>query len=122
MFCYQAAAYRRSENVASLITFGSPGDLRKGLPPGLPEGLIDTIGAGMEWVATGFAAAGGVPAWLSRTGFRLLSPVKELQQQIELLLRLYDREAMRRREAQRRFLASEGWVAFPGPALRDFIA
>jgi putative long chain acyl-CoA synthase len=122
MFCYQAAAYRRSENIASLVTFGSPVDLRRGLPPGLPEGLIDTIGAGMEWVAKRFASAGGVPAWLSRIGFRMLSPLKELQQQVEFLVRLYDREAMRRREAQRRFLGSEGWVAFPGPALRDFIA
>jgi putative long chain acyl-CoA synthase len=122
MFCYQAAAYRRSQNVASLVTFGSPVDLRRGLPPGVPEGLIDTIGTGMEWIAKRLASAGGVPAWFSRIGFRMLSPMKELQQQIELLLRLYDREAMRRREAQRRFLGSEGWVAFPGPALRDFIA
>jgi len=122
MFCYQAAAYRRSEQIASVITFGSPVDLRKGLPRGVPEGVVDALSVGMEWVAKAIAAGGGVPAWGSRIGFRLLSPVKELQQQVEFLLRLYDREAMRRREAQRRFLGSEGWVAFPGPALRDFIA
>ena len=36
MFCYQAAAYRRSEGLASLITFGSPVDTRLGMPFGLP--------------------------------------------------------------------------------------
>src|SRR5438270_12470147 len=37
MFCYQAAAYRRSQGISSLITFGSPVDTRHGMPFGLPE-------------------------------------------------------------------------------------
>ncbi len=122
MFCYQAAAYRRSEGVASVVTFGSPVDLRRGLPPGVPEEIVDWAGLGVEWLASLVTIGGGVPAWVSRIGFRLISPVKDLRQQIDFLRRLYDREAIRRREAQRRFLASEGWVAFPGPAFRDFIA
>jgi putative long chain acyl-CoA synthase len=122
MFCYQAAAYRRSRDLASLITFGSPVDLRRGLPAGVSETMVAGLAGGLEWLASLFAAAGGVPAWISRTGFRMLSPSKELQQQLEFLFRLYDREALQRREGQRRFLAGEGWVAFPGPALQDFIA
>lgn len=122
MFCYQAAAYRRSEYVASIVTFGSPVDLRRGLPPGVPAEIIDWTGLGVEWLASLITLGGGVPAWVSRIGFRLISPAKDLRQQIEFLSRLYDREAIRRREAQRRFLGSEGWVAFPGPAFRDFIA
>src|SRR5205807_6539871 len=39
MFCYQAAAYRRSDQIASLITFGSPVDTRVAMPFGLPEQL-----------------------------------------------------------------------------------
>src|SRR4029077_1521010 len=37
MFCYQAAAYRRGEGIASVITFGSPVDTRVALPLGIPE-------------------------------------------------------------------------------------
>ena len=37
MFAYQVAAYRRSANVRSLITFGSPVDIRRNLPLPLPS-------------------------------------------------------------------------------------
>ncbi len=39
MFAYQAAAYRRSRNIASVITFGSPVDTLAALPFGIPAGL-----------------------------------------------------------------------------------
>src|SRR5437763_5721698 len=39
MFCYQTAAFRRSEGIGSVITFGSPVDTRHGMPFGLPERL-----------------------------------------------------------------------------------
>ena len=44
MFCYQAAAYRRSEGMASVITFGSPVNLRDAVPLGIPEDVA--VGAG----------------------------------------------------------------------------
>ena len=37
MFCYQAAAYRRTKDVASVVTFGSPTDLAGLVPPVLPD-------------------------------------------------------------------------------------
>ncbi len=37
MFCYQAAALRRGEGLASLITFGSPVDTAAAMPLGIPE-------------------------------------------------------------------------------------
>lgn len=43
MFCYQTAAYRRNEDVGSVITFGSPVDTRLAMPFGLPEQIA--IGA-----------------------------------------------------------------------------
>ena len=59
---------------------------------------------------------------MSRTGFRLLDPVKSLRQQARLHpASLHDREALLPRERQRRFLMGEGWVAWPGPALADFM-
>ena len=36
-------------------------------------------------------------------------------------MHLHDREALLRRERQRRFLEGDGWVAWPGPAMADFL-
>src|SRR5205823_12459483 len=62
-----------------------------------------------------------IPAWVSRTGFRMLDPVKTMRHQLEFILQLHDREALLSRERQRRFLEADGWVAWPGPALADFL-
>ena len=117
MFCYQAAAYRRGEGIDSVITFGSPVDTRIALPLGISEEFAEA-GAGVLASIFGRTA---VPAWMSRTGFRLLDPVKSLRQQLDFILQLHDREALLPRERQRRFLMGEGWVAWPGPAVADFM-
>jgi putative long chain acyl-CoA synthase len=117
MFCYQAAAYRRNAGLGSLITFGSPVDTRAGSPFGVPEQFA---GAAAALFAESFGRW-SVPAWVSRNGFRMLDPVKSLRNQAEFLLQLHDREALLPRERQRRFLEGEGWVAWPGPALADFM-
>jgi len=117
MFCYQAAAYRRSSGISSVITFGSPVDTRHGMPFGLPEQFAADLA---ELLAEGFRRW-SVPAWVSRTGFRLLDPVKTIRHQLEFILQLHDREALLSREHQRRFLEADGWVAWPGPALADFL-
>jgi putative long chain acyl-CoA synthase len=118
MFCYQAAAYRRNEGLSSLVTFGSPVDTRVAVPFGIPEQLAASL-AGLlaDRVLGGWA----LPAWASRTGFRLLDPVKSLRNRVEFILQLHDREALLPRERQRRFLEAEGWVAWPGPAMADFM-
>ncbi|MEA2128886.1 MAG: putative long chain acyl-CoA synthase, partial [Solirubrobacteraceae bacterium] len=118
MFCYQTAAYRRSEGLASLATFGAPVDTLGALPFGIPE-EIGVRGAG--FLADHVLRRTALPAWASRTGFRLLDPVKTLRQQIDFLMTLHDREALLPRERQRQFLESRGWVAWPGPALADFV-
>jgi len=117
MFVYQAAAYRRSKGLASLVTFGSPVDTRGALPFGIPE-AVASMGAGFLADIVGGQA---VPAWVSRTGFRLLDPVKSLRQRLDFVMALHDRDALLPREGQRRFLQAEGWVAWPGPALADFM-
>ncbi len=118
MFCYQTAAYRRNADLASLITFGSPVDTRLAMPFGLPEQVVAGV-AGL--VAESALARVALPAWASRTGFRLLDPVKSLRSRLEFVRQLHDREALLPRERQRRFLEAEGWVAWPGPALADFL-
>lgn len=119
MFCYQTCAFRRNDGIASVITFGSPVDTRANMPLGIPDEVAG-------WLAELLAAnplVGGrmLPAWASRTGFRLLDPAKSLRQRLDFLAQLHDREALLPRERQRRFLEGEGWVAWPGPALADFL-
>ncbi len=118
MFCYQAAAYRRSDGLASLITFGSPVDTLGALPFGIPQDLA-VRGAG--FLADRVLADYALPAWASRLGFRLLDPVRTLRQQVDFVLALHDREALLPRERQRQFLEAGGWVAWPGPAMADFV-
>lgn len=121
IFVYLAAAYRRSAGLASLVTFGSPVDVHRQLLPGVPDALLVPLVELLGPLLTLSFARGAIPAWLSRNTFRLLSPVKEVQRQLEFLRSLHDRDALARREGQRRFLADEGWVAWPGPAFRDFV-
>ncbi|MHB8659210.1 MAG: AMP-binding protein [Solirubrobacteraceae bacterium] len=118
MFCYQTAAYRRNKGLSSLITFGSPVDTRAAMPFGLPEQFATGAAA---LLADHVFGSWALPAWASRTGFRMLDPVKSLRSRIEFILRLHDREALLPRERQRRFLEAEGWVAWPGPAMADFL-
>ncbi|MBV9005133.1 MAG: AMP-binding protein, partial [Solirubrobacterales bacterium] len=117
MFCYQAAALRRNAGLASVITFGSAVDTRNGMPFGFPERLATGTAGALAEVFRGTA----LPAWASRTGFRLLDPIKSVRNEVQFILHLHDREALMPRERQRRFLEGEGWVAWPGPALADFL-
>jgi putative long chain acyl-CoA synthase len=117
MFCYQTAALRRSDGIASLVTFGSPVDTTAALPLGIPEAMASR-GAGL---LAGAFEGRAVPAWMSREGFRLLDPVKSLRQRLDFVRQLGNREALLPRERQRRFLMGEGWVAWPGPALAEFM-
>ncbi len=119
MFCYQVAAYRRNDGLASLVTFGSPVDTRLGMPLGIPEPLAAGLA---NLIADGIFRGGAFPAWASRNAFALLDPVKSLRSRIEFILQLHDREALLPREGQRRFLEADGWVAWPGPALADFLS
>jgi putative long chain acyl-CoA synthase len=117
MFCYQAAAYRRSEGIASLVTFGSPVDLRGALPLGIPEEIAIPGATFTVDVLRGRA----VPAWVTRNAFNLLDPVHVLRQRVDFLRQLHDRDALLPREGQRRFLMGGGWVAWPGPAVAEFV-
>jgi putative long chain acyl-CoA synthase len=118
MFCYQVAAYRRNDGLASLITFGSPVDTRQGMPLGIPDQLASGLA---NLIAVGIFRGGAFPAWASRNAFALLDPIKSARSRIEFILQLHDREALLPREGQRRFLEADGWVAWPGPALADFL-
>ncbi len=118
MFCYEAAAYRRSEGVASVITLGSAVDSLNGLPFGIPAALA---GPGAQFVADHVFNRLSVSGWMARTGFQLLDPVKTVGARWSFLRQLHDREALLPREQQRRFLEGEGWVAWSGPAVAELL-
>ncbi len=121
MFCYQVAALRRSEGVASIVTFGSPVDLHRGVPSvhsDAIEMLTRAIGPALGKLLDRIE---GLPAELTSTAFKLITPAKEIQQRLDFVRKLHDRGALERREARRRFLGGEGFVAWPGPALRAFV-
>ncbi len=121
MFAYQVAALRRGEGLASVITFGSPVDLRRALPT-VDDAFAETL---ITWlrllIARPLEHLGGIPALLSTNAFKLLNVRKELGQLVDFLVKLHDRAALEKREFKRLFLGGEGFVAWPGPALRTFI-
>jgi putative long chain acyl-CoA synthase len=118
MFCYQTAAYRRSEGLASLITFGAAVDPLSGLPFGIPAALA---GRGAQLIADHVFNRLSVAGWMARTGFQLLDPIKTVRARWDFLRQLHDREALLPREQQRRFLEVEGWVAWSGPAVAELL-
>jgi putative long chain acyl-CoA synthase len=119
MFCYQVAAYRRGAGIKSLITFGSPVDwhrnmvLRDDLAMRVIDGLSGATRALLQ-------AMEGLPGAFSSIGFRVLSARKEVKSMVDFVTHLHDREALMRGESSRRFLHGEGFVYWPGPALRTF--
>jgi len=118
MFCYQAAAFRRAEGLASLITFGSPVDTHGVVPLGLDD---DVAVEAIDFLADKVLPYFTVPAWMSRAGFRMLDPLATARNQLQFVLQLHDRESLLPREGQRRFLMDEGWVAWPGPAIAELV-
>lgn len=121
MFAYQTAAYRASEGIASLVTFGSPVDIHRNIPL-----IHNTIAGRMFELAQGaiekpLDKLGGLPGFLTSNGFKLLALDKEVGQLMDFVRKLHDRQALEKREARRRFLGGEGFVAWPGPALKKFI-
>ncbi|HUH69238.1 MAG TPA: acyl-CoA synthetase, partial [Mycobacterium sp.] len=123
MFCYQAAAYRRSKNIASIVAFGSPVDTLAALPMGIPA---NWGAAAANFMADHVFNRLDIPSWLARTGFQMMDPLKTAKARVDFVRQLHDREALLPREQQRRFLESEGWIAWSGPAvselLKQFIA
>lgn len=122
MFAYQAAAYRRSDGVASVITFGSPVDMRRNLPVRLHDTLAERVlSVARDAIGGTMADMRGLPGTLTSRGFKLLSPRAEVKHLVGMLGLLHDREALQRMEPRRRFLNGEGFIAWPGPAFRSFV-
>ena len=118
MFCYQAAAYRRSKNIASIVAFGSPVDTLAALPMGIPANYGAAIA---DFMADHVFNRLAIPSWMARTGFQMMDPLKTAKARVDFVRQLHDREALLPREQQRRFLESEGWIAWSGPAISELL-
>ena len=118
MFCYQAAAYRRGDGLASIITYGSPVDTHGTVPFGIDEELVIEA---IDFLADRVLPNVSLPAWASKAGFRMLDPIGTVRNQVQFALQLHDRDSLLPREGQRRFLMDEGWVAWPGPAIAELV-
>lgn len=122
MFAYQTAAYRRSRGLKSVITFGSPVDVRKIIPIALPGFVASRLMAtGRRIIDKPLDEIKALPGFLTSTGFKILSARKEVEQVVQFFGLLPNRDALAKREPTRRFLNGEGFVAWPAPALRRFL-
>jgi len=122
MFVYQAAAYRHCQDVASLITMGSPVDFLRNLPGRVHVGVwSNLLRVTEDFIRAPFSHVPGVPGKLASVGFKLVSPRQELKHFLEFLRFLDDEQELKRLEPSRRFMGGEGFIAWPGPALRTFV-
>ncbi|APR80866.1 Polyhydroxyalkanoic acid synthase [Minicystis rosea] len=121
MFTYQVAAYLGGEGIASVITFGSPVDIHKSLPNVGAEVTARMLQAVRPLVEPTLTRIEGLPGVITSLGFKVLSARKEAAQLVDFVRKLHDRQALEKREARRRFLGGEGFVAWPGPAFRKFV-
>ncbi len=121
MFAYQVAALRRSRSLASVITFGSPVDLHRNLPAVRGNLTGRFLGSVRRMIEPVLGRVPGLPGKFTSTGFKVMSARKEVQQFFDFMGKLHNRKELERRESRRLFLGGEGFVAWPGPALRTFI-
>ena len=113
VLAYIAAAYLASDGVASLFSLGAPVEAPQVAGGLVPERLF--------WDAVGLQGKvlrhTGLPAWAVTQGFKWASPQRRITDDLSFLLALHDRESLLPREATRRFLKRDGWIAWSGPAL-----
>ncbi len=121
MFAYQAAALRKTAGIASIFTFGSPVDIHRNIPNVRDELAERLIGFARSVVAAPLEHVPGLPGTFTSTVFKMLSARKEAQAIASFWQNVHDRDALIRAESRRRFLGGEGFVAWPGPALRTFV-
>jgi putative long chain acyl-CoA synthase len=122
MFAYQTAAFRRCRGVASIITLGSPVDLLRNFPVQVHTGILANLLHSAEGlIRRPLELVPGLPGKLTSIGFKLASPRQELKHFLMMLRFLDDEEELARLEPSRRFLGGEGFIAWPGAALRGFV-
>ena len=111
---------RRGEAIASRDHLRQPGrHARRRCPFGIPEEVA--VARRRACSPTRRSPQRGCRPGVSRTGFRLLDPVKSLRQQRRLRPPAPRPRGAAAARAPAPLPGGEGWVAWPGPALADFM-
>ena len=105
------------EGLASIIAFGSPVDTLAALPMNMPAGLA--AGAA-DFMADHVFSRIDIPSWLARTGFQMLDPIKTAVAAGLPAPAARPRGAAAARAAAA-VPASEGWIAWSGPAISELL-
>lgn len=122
IFALLAAAWRRNEGIGSVITFGSPVDIWRNTRTPIHDDITSRVLKATRRVITApLDRLQSLPSAVTSVAFKVLNATKEIQQLGQTFRILHDTDALARREPKRRFLGGEGFVDWPGPALRDFI-
>lgn len=122
IFALLSAAWCRNEGVGSLITFGSPVDIWRNTKRPIHDDIISRVlKATRQAITAPLDRIPSLPGTLIGVAFKVLNAPKEIQQLAQTVRILHDTDALAKREPKRRFLGGEGFVDWPGPALRDFI-
>jgi len=122
IFAYLVAAYRKNKDVASLITFGSPVDLRRNIPVKIHDTLTERLlSVAHNTIKGPLEELRGIPGLLNSYGFKLVSPKQEIKHTLKFLGLLHDEKALEKIIPKRRFLGGDGFIGWPGPAFSKFV-
>ncbi|MEE4023677.1 AMP-binding protein [Gordonia sp. PKS22-38] len=120
LFAYQAAAYRRGDGIDSLVTFGAPVDFQSAPLP-IPISMESYAAIAEALLETKVLDHVSLPSWFNKTWTRMLDPMATIKFKLNYYLALSDRDKLLPGEQQRQFLENEGWTAWSGPAIREFL-
>ncbi len=120
LFGYQAAAYRRGDGIDSLVTFGAPVDFQSAPLP-IPMSMESYASVAEALLGTKVLEHISLPSWFNKAWTRMLDPMATIKFKLNYCLALHDRDKLLPGEQQRQFLENEGWTAWSGPAIREFL-
>ncbi len=102
-------------HVRNLVTIGSPVDYGKMFPFNILARLIELPG-----VKKGIDLMGNIPPFITKNGFRILTPLKNIQRYITLVDHYWDREWVAAYETINDWI--EDFIPYPGEAFKQFVS
>ncbi len=102
-------------HIRNLVTIGSPVNYSKMFPFNILAKLIEV--PGMKQLID---LMGNIPPALTKNGFRILTPVKNLQRYVTLVNHYWDREWVSAYETINDWI--EDFIPYPGEAFKQFVS
>ncbi len=101
--------------VKNLVTIGSPVNYSKMFPFNILAKLIELPG-----IKRAIDLMGNIPPVLTKNGFRILTPLKNMQRYITLVKNYWDREWVSAYETINDWI--EDFIPYPGEAFKQFVS